>query len=137
MIYYTSDLNIGHKNAIRFDNRPFADIDEMEREIISRWNRKVSDDDDIYILGDIFYHYKKDKAEFLRKLNGKLHLIVDNHDYEMLNTGAALDRFESVDNLKRIIDDERMVIICHFPIVSWNMKHHGAYHILRACPFEG
>lgn len=129
MIYYVSDLHIGHNNAIRFDNRPFADINEMECEIISRWNKKVNSDDDVYILGDIFYHYKKDKAEFLQKLNGKLHLIVGNHDYEMLNTGAALDCFETVDNLKRTIDDGRMVIVCHFPITSWNMKHHGAYHV--------
>ena len=129
MIYYTSDLHIGHKNSIQFDNRPFADVDEMEREIISRWNKKVNDEDDVYIVGDIFYHYKNDKEEFRRKLNGKLHLIVGNHDYEMLNTGAALDCFESVDNLKLIIDDGRKVVVCHFPIVSWNMKHHGAYHI--------
>lgn len=36
MIYYISDLHIGHKSAIRFDERPFADMDEMEREIIRR-----------------------------------------------------------------------------------------------------
>ena len=101
----------------------------MEREIISRWNRKVNDDDDIYILGDVFYHYKNDKAQFLQKLNGKLHLIVGNHDYEMLNNETALARFESVHNLKRIIDDGRMVVVCHFPIASWNMKDHGAYHV--------
>ena len=47
MIYYISDLHIGHKNAIRFDERPFADIDEMEREIVRRWNDKVGTDDDI------------------------------------------------------------------------------------------
>ena len=101
----------------------------MEREIISRWNRKVNDDDDIYILGDVFYHYKNDKAQFLQKLNGKLHLIVGNHDYEMLNNETALARFESVHNLKRIIDDGRMVVVCHFPIASWNMKDHRAYHV--------
>ena len=57
IIYYISDMHIGHKNAIRFDNRPFNDIDEMECEIINRWNNKVNSNDDVYILGDVFYRY--------------------------------------------------------------------------------
>lgn len=129
MIYYISDLHIGHKNAIRFDERPFADIDEMEREIVRRWNDKVGTDDDIYILGDVFYHYKGDKAEFLKKLGGRLHLIVGNHDFEILKNEAALGCFESVDKLRQIIDDGRHVVMCHYPIISWNKKHFGAYHV--------
>ena len=62
MIYYISDLHIGHKNAIRFDERPFSGIDEMECEIIRRWNEKVSSDDDVYILGDVFYRFKGDRT---------------------------------------------------------------------------
>lgn len=129
MIYYISDLHIGHKNAIRFDDRPFSDIDEMESEIIKRWNMKVTADDDVYILGDVFYRYKGDKAEFLKKLCGRLHLIEGNHDFEMLENQVALACFKSVDKLKQIVDDGRRVVMCHYPIISWNMKHFGAYHI--------
>lgn len=57
MIYYISDLHIGHKAALRFDERPFADVKEMENEIILRWNQKVTAEDDVYILGDVFYGY--------------------------------------------------------------------------------
>ena len=35
MNYYMSDLHIGHANAIKFDNRPFADVNEMNNEILS------------------------------------------------------------------------------------------------------
>ena len=129
MIYYISDLHIGHKNAIRFDERPFSDIDEMESEIIKRWNAKVTADDDVYILGDVFYRCKKDRAEFLKKLCGRLHLIIGNHDFEILKNEAALACFESVDKLKQIVDDGRRVVMCHYPIISWNMKYFGAYHV--------
>ena len=129
MIYYISDLHIGHKNAIRFDERPFADIDDMEREIVRRWNEKVGADDDVYILGDVFYRYKGSRADFLKRLGGRLHLIVGNHDFEILKNEAALGCFESVDKLRQIVDDGRRVVMCHYPIISWNMKHFGAYHV--------
>ena len=129
MIYYISDLHIGHKNAIRFDERPFADIDDMEREIVRRWNEKVGADDDVYILGDVFYRNKGSRADFLKRLGGRLHLIVGNHDFEILKNEAALGCFESVDKLRQIVDDGRRVVMCHYPIISWNMKHFGAYHV--------
>ena len=55
MNYYISDTHFGHLNCIRFDNRPFASAEEMDAELIRRWNEKVSDGDDIYFLGDLTY----------------------------------------------------------------------------------
>ena len=55
MNYYLSDLHFGHANAIKFDARPFADVDEMDRVMIEKWNGVVGDDDDVYIVGDFCY----------------------------------------------------------------------------------
>lgn len=44
-IFFTSDLHFGHKNIIRYDNRPFLSVEEMDAEIVRRWNAKVSPDD--------------------------------------------------------------------------------------------
>ena len=49
-IYYISDLHIGHANVIKFDNRPFADITEMNNKIIENWNARVRTDDTVYEL---------------------------------------------------------------------------------------
>lgn len=54
MNYYISDLHIGHANAIKFDNRPFADVNEMNNAIIENWNSRVKSNDTVYILGDSF-----------------------------------------------------------------------------------
>ena len=60
MIYYTSDLHFGHRNVLKFDNRPFANVDEMDLVLIENWNNRVQPDDTVYILGD--FCYKSDRA---------------------------------------------------------------------------
>ena len=52
MNYYISDLHLLHKNCIGFDERPFADLEEMHEAILANWNRKVTNSDTVYILGD-------------------------------------------------------------------------------------
>ena len=55
MNYYISDLHIGHENILRFDNRPFADVNEMNNKLKENWNARVRSDDTVYILGDFIW----------------------------------------------------------------------------------
>ena len=54
-IFFTSDLHFGHENVLRFDSRPFATVEEMDSELIRRWNAKVGRGDLVYVLGDMIY----------------------------------------------------------------------------------
>ena len=49
MIFYTSDLHFGHANAIKFDERPFTDVDDMADGMIHNWNSRVGKNDTVYI----------------------------------------------------------------------------------------
>ena len=80
MVYFTSDLHLGHENVIKLCNRPFDSIEEMDAALIRNWNRKVTNGDTVYVLGDLIYKSKKPPEEYLRQLKGKKHLIVGNHD---------------------------------------------------------
>ena len=51
-IYFTSDMHFGHRNVIRFCNRPFADEKEMAQGLIKNWNDKVKSNDFVFSLGD-------------------------------------------------------------------------------------
>lgn len=66
MIFFTSDLHLGHENCIRLCNRPFSSIEEMDETLIENWNRKVTGKDTVYILGDLIYRSKKPPEEYLR-----------------------------------------------------------------------
>lgn len=129
MNYYISDMHIGHKNALKFDGRPFQSVEEMNETLIVNWNRKVTDEDDVWVLGDFCYRSEKDPALYLKQLKGKKHLIIGNHDKVTVNSSSALSYFESVERLQHIKDREYNVIVCHFPLADWNAKHRGSYHI--------
>lgn len=80
-VWVIADTHFGHKNVIKYCNRPFADTDEMERELIERWNNVVAKDDIVYHLGDFSMTHNKDKiTEIVSKLNGRIVLIMGNHD---------------------------------------------------------
>lgn len=80
-IYFISDLHFGHKDVIAFDRRPFKDVEEMEAELIRKWNAKVSRDDHVFVIGDMFGGVTTAHAgEIVQSLNGKIHLIRGNHD---------------------------------------------------------
>lgn len=55
MIYYIADMHFGHQNVLRFDNRPFADTNQMEEALIHNWNERVTPEDTVYVLGDAFW----------------------------------------------------------------------------------
>jgi len=79
-IFFTSDTHFGHKKIIEYCNRPFADVHEMNEELIKRWNEKVGPDDIVYHLGDFAFMPKSRIVEIIERLNGKIVLIMGNHD---------------------------------------------------------
>lgn len=129
MNFYIGDTHLGHTNCIKFDNRPFESIEEMNRVIVNNWNNRVSANDDVWIIGDFCYRSDKDPAYFLKKLKGHKHLIVGNHDKATLDSQEACRLLESIDQMQLIKDGNENIVLCHFPIAEWNKKQRGSYHI--------
>jgi calcineurin-like phosphoesterase family protein len=100
----------------------------MNGDLIKRWNIKVGPNDDVYILGDMFFKHQdiQQVKDVLNKLNGKKHLIRGNHD-KFLNSINWKEYFEEVVHYKEISDDNRMVILFHYPIEEWNGYYRNSY----------
>ena len=88
-VFFTSDLHFGHANVIRFDGRPFETVEEMNEELIRRWNAKVDKGDLVYVLGDMIWRMQ-DCASVIRRLNGQIILIKGNHDRFIKNAGEGI-----------------------------------------------
>ena len=80
MIYFISDTHFNHENIIKYCDRPFKDIKEMNETIINNWNEMVKENDIVYHLGDIALGDKKQLINIGSRLNGKKYLIKGNHD---------------------------------------------------------
>ena len=84
MNYYTADLHFGQKSLLatgKWRERPFKTLDEMHETMIKRWNKKVTNNDHVYILGDIGSRgFRNMHPELLAMLKGNKHLIIGNHD---------------------------------------------------------
>ena len=81
MRYFISDLHFYHESLLtKMDKRGFSSCEEMNEYIIKQWNAKVGQQDEVVILGDVSMERGKKTGEILARLNGKLSLILGNHD---------------------------------------------------------
>lgn len=76
-IWVISDTHFGHTNIIKYCDRPFKSVEEMDDTIIKNWNSVVRDGDIVYHLGDV---YMGKAPGFLNNLKGRKRLILGNHD---------------------------------------------------------
>ncbi len=83
-VFVIADTHFGHKRIIEFERgaRPFASIEEHDRELIARWNAVVTKHDTVWHLGDVFFG--KDGHLAIGELNGYKKLVLGNHDHYAL-----------------------------------------------------
>lgn len=124
---YIADWHYGHGNCIRFDNRPYNSVEEMNTDLIERWNLAVHPDDTCYILGDMFWIKGKDAIPVLELLNGNKVLVKGNHD--RCNDGEFKSCFTKIDEYIEVEDNGRRVVLCHYPIPCFKNHYYGWFHL--------
>lgn len=126
MNFYISDTHFSHANCLAFDNRPFKTVEEMDSEMIRRWNAAVRNDDHVYILGDFHWGKEPDWIKVLEQLNGQKTLIRGNHD---IDPQKSRRYFADVKHYKVIDDNGRKIVLSHYPIVCYRNHFYGWYHL--------
>ena len=138
-IFFTSDLHFGHENVLRFDDRPFETVEEMDDELIKRWNDKVGKGDIVYVLGDLIWKTATNEAvQIIKRLNGQIVLIKGNHDRFLHNAAAkkALAGIKDYDDISVTLDDGtvRRCILSHYFIPFYNGHRYNAVHSSNLLP---
>ncbi len=133
-IWFTSDHHFGHTNIIRYDGRPYTTVEEMDADLIVRWNETVAPSDIVYHLGDIFLYKQVDQARAVRaQLQGTIRLIRGNHE----GTGEAMkEGFEWIRDYHELkLPDpdaeggKQLLVLCHYAFRVWNKSHRGSFHL--------
>jgi len=148
-VFFTSDTHFGHRNIIRYCNRPFESVSEMGRELIRRWNAVVREEDEVWHLGDFSLSADVERVRsWFGQLNGayiNLLALYDHHDGYWLRElhKGAMYQFGPVfpwytrsggvvvlyPPIVTGVYEEVTLALSHFPMRDWDRKRHGALHL--------
>jgi calcineurin-like phosphoesterase family protein len=149
-IFVTADQHLGHENIIKFCDRPFVTIEEMDQVLIDNWNKVVGKDDIIYHLADFTLGDFTIARRYFAQLNGKIQVLANHwhHDKRWLPKnyfGPLFLEYPDCPDIGHVnilppmvvLEIEEMgdegralaVTLCHYPLACWDRKHYGAWHL--------
>lgn len=148
-LWFTSDTHYMHKNIVRGTTswrnsegeiplesvRDFETLESMNELLVENINKNVDKADWLVHLGDWSFGGFDNIREFRDKINCKnVVLILGNHDHHIINDKDGIRKlFTHVahyDELQITTNKHKdKLILCHYPIESWNNMHKGSYMI--------
>lgn len=136
-LYFTSDTHFCHDNIIKYCDRPFKDVKEMNETLVKNWNETVPTDGIIFHLGDFALNAPTKAVQHLmHSLNGNKYLVIGNHEKAALSKQFLRDMWKGIYDVAEIyVPDEEItykkqhLIMCHYPMLTWNASHRGSWQL--------
>lgn len=138
MVYFTSDTHFYHLNVIKYCNRPYVGVEDMNADLVRKWNSVVHVSDTVYHLGDVSIEPKDKKTlktrkqqvlQLLSELRGKKVLVSGNHDEQYLTSyKKVFDKVYPYLELKPTKGVPHLVLF-HYPIEGWASRTSGSVHL--------
>lgn len=128
-IYFTSDLHFGHDREFIYKPRGFENVEDMNKTILKNYKRIVTDEDTIYILGDLMLGDNEAGIAMLRELPGHKKIILGNHD-----TATRIELYKTIPNTEilgyaTVIKYRKMSFyLSHYPTMTSNMEADANLH---------
>jgi calcineurin-like phosphoesterase family protein len=123
--YFTADQHFGHQNIIRYCNRPFRSVGEMNAVLVANWNAVVGPHDTVHVLGDVAMGRREHSMPLIGQLGGHKILYPGNHDRCWYGHGERALRPEQeyldagFDEIRQgplaVTVGNREVLVCHLP----------------------
>ena len=132
-LFFTSDTHFFHKNIIKFCQRPYKNIEEMQEQFILNWNKVVPQDGIVFFLGDFAFGNSTEWIKIINQLNGYIYFILGNHDLQNCNNLKHLENKNStcLSHMAyiKIIETSQVIVLSHYPLLTypkhlWNLCGH-------------
>lgn len=119
--WFTSDLHFCHDREFIWGDRGYKSVEEMNEEQIRKFNSVVSDEDTVYILGDVMLKDNVKGIQYLNQLKGDIIIVAGNHD-----TDARLDMYKMagypICYAERVKINGYHFYLSHFPTLTANLE---------------
>jgi len=126
MIYFTADTHFNHENIIRYCGRPFKSKDDMNLEMIRRWNEVVLPGDVVFHLGDFGFGNCED---IINQLNGKIYFIPGSHDSHLLRADYFIKSVKILPLYYNLKHEKQHVVLSHYCMRTWPQSYYGSWHL--------
>ena len=127
MIYFTADWHFNHDRDFVYKSRGFDSVEQMNKAIIEKHNKIVSQLDIVYVLGDLCLgganSLDKNK-QLIEQMNGRLTIILGNHD-----TPARIEMYNQCKNVEKITYADMLkyrkyhFYLSHYPTLTSNLDY--------------
>lgn len=140
LLFFSSDHHFGHENVIKHCNRPYDNVEEMDEDLISKWNEVVPKNGLVIHGGDLSMDLSYDvlKQKYLNRLNGRIIFqVIGNHDRKLEKWlyNNKTHNYPFGDKVLVIVKDpdseygRKKIIVNHFPELSWYHIHNDSWHM--------
>lgn len=130
-IWLTSDTHFFHNKTFVYEPRGFPCIEDMNDAIVERWNSVVKPKDIVYHLGDVMLNDNDKGMEYLKKLNGEIHILRGNHD-----TNNRIDLYAAAPNVVSTGDYATVIkygkysfYLSHYPTLTSNFDNNASLKV--------
>jgi len=127
MKYFIADLHLGHNREFVYKDRGFDTIEAHDEALIANIKAKVTPNDRLYILGDVYFDKKY--TDILISLNREITVVEGNHDRKLYRDSRYCERVRLCPAIMDIRVDKHNITLSHFPMMSWNQSHYGAWNL--------
>jgi len=118
--FFTADEHYGHLNIIKYCDRPFRTVEEMDDEIIRRHNEVVGIDDVVYHLGDFTLRDAQAAENYRRRLNGRHYFLKGSHDNWLPS---------DYNKMVVIKIGDHTITMCHYAMRTWQASHYNSWQL--------
>lgn len=146
-VFFTADNHFGHENIIKFCNRPFGSVDQMDATMVERWNDTVPLHGTVFHLGDFSLNDFRWVLPKFAVLHGTIYILSNPWHHDKRWLGIAEENLGILYTLNR--NDVRLlppievlevpqlgdgkyplaITLCHYPMAEWDRAHHGSWHL--------
>lgn len=129
--WFTADLHLGGERCIDLQpRRPYSGLEEMEEDLVCRWNEVVHPHDIVYCLGDFAIGSagcKERIATLFKRLNGDKQLVSGNHDNR--NPFVKKLGWTWVGDVKNVKINGQIIVLFHYPMQAWDGSMDASWHL--------
>jgi len=134
-LWFTADLHLGHSNIIKYCNRPFSSVEEMDETLIERWNWLVKPKDVVYFLGDFCMGGREQALQYFNRLNGQIYVVPGGHDKRWARFQGS---YTGLNCVVRILSslytitygiNKQVIVLCHYCMRVWDRSHYNSWQL--------